>query len=58
MAQSKEQRLWQACTDGDLEVARKLADDPAVDVNWEIQIMEEPRFTVHVVMAGPVSWNI
>jgi len=26
--------LWQACTDGDFEVARKLADDPAVDVNW------------------------
>jgi len=26
--------LWQACTDGDFEVARRLADDPAVDVNW------------------------
>jgi len=34
MSKSKEEILWQACTDGDLEVARKLADDPAVDVNW------------------------
>ena len=34
MAQSKEQKLWQACTDVDLETVRELADDPAVDVNW------------------------
>jgi len=34
MAQSKEQRLWQACTDGDLEAVRELASDPAVDFNW------------------------
>jgi len=34
MTESKEEKLWQACTDGDLEVAMKLADDPAVDVNW------------------------
>jgi len=34
MAQSKERRLWQACTDGDLEAVRKLASDPAINVNW------------------------
>jgi len=34
MAELKEQGLWQACTDGDLEAARKMADDPAIDVNW------------------------
>ena len=34
MSKSKEKILWQACTDGDFEVARKLGDDPAVDVNW------------------------
>jgi len=34
MSKSKEEILWQACTAGDLEIARKLADDPAVDVNW------------------------
>jgi len=34
MAQSKEQKLWQACTDGDLEAARELASDSEVDVNW------------------------
>ena len=34
MAQSKEQKLWQACTDGDLETVRELADDPAIDINW------------------------
>ena len=33
MFKSKEKKLWQACTDGDFEVARKLADDPSVDVN-------------------------
>ena len=26
--------MWQACTNGDFEVARRLADDLAVDVNW------------------------
>jgi len=34
MAESKEQRLWRGCTDGDLEAVRELANDPAVDVNW------------------------
>ena len=34
MAESEEQRLWQACTDGDLKIVKELADDPAVDVNW------------------------
>jgi len=34
MSKSKEEMLWQACTDGDLEVVKKLVDDPAVDVNW------------------------
>jgi len=34
MAQSKEQKLWQACADGDLEAVRELANDPAVDFNW------------------------
>ena len=34
MAASKEQKLWQACTDGDLKTVEELADDPAVDLNW------------------------
>jgi len=34
MAQSKEQKLWQACTDGDLEIVNEFANDEAVDVNW------------------------
>jgi len=34
MSKSKEESLWRACTHGDLEIVRKLADDPAVDVNW------------------------
>jgi len=34
MVESKEQKLWQACTDGDLETVKELASDPAVDVNW------------------------
>ena len=34
MSQSKEQRLWQACTFSDLEIAKELANDPAVDLNW------------------------
>jgi len=34
MSKSKEEILWQACTDGDLEVAKELADNPAVNVNW------------------------
>ena len=34
MAESKEQKLWQACTDGDLKTVEELADDPAVDLNW------------------------
>ena len=29
-----EKILWQACIDGDLEAVKKLADDPAVDLNW------------------------
>ena len=34
MNESREQRLWQACTEGDFEVAKELADDPAVEVSW------------------------
>jgi len=34
MAESKEQGLWLACTEGDLETARALANDPTIDVNW------------------------
>ena len=34
MAQSTEQILWQACTDGDLELVKELAKDDSVDVNW------------------------
>jgi len=34
MSESKEQRLWQACTEGDLEVVKELGNDPSVDVNW------------------------
>ena len=33
MAESKEQKLWQACTDGDLETVKELVEDPAVEVN-------------------------
>ena len=58
MSKSKEEILWQACTDGNFEVARKLVDDPDVDVNWEIRKLEEPRFTVPASLVGPMSWNI
>lgn len=34
MSDSKEQQLWQAAADGDLEIVKTLAEDPAVDVNW------------------------
>ena len=34
MAQSKEQQLWQGCTDGNLGTVKELASDPAVDINW------------------------
>jgi len=29
MSKSKEEELWQACTIGDLETVKKMADDPA-----------------------------
>ena len=32
--ESKEQRLWLACSAGDLEIVKELAGDMAVDVNW------------------------
>jgi len=31
---TKEQQLWLACTEGNLELVRSLCEDPAVDVNW------------------------
>jgi len=31
---TKEEQLWQAATDGDLELVRKLSEDPAVNVEW------------------------
>jgi len=34
MSKSKEEILWQACTDGDFETVKELADDPIVEVNW------------------------
>ena len=34
MFKSKEEILWRACTDGDLETVKELADDPGVDFNW------------------------
>ena len=34
MGESKEQGLWLACTRGDLDTVRALANDPAVSVNW------------------------
>ena len=34
MSISKERQLWQAATDGNLELVKKLAEDPSVDVNW------------------------
>jgi len=33
-ALSKEQQLWKAATDGDLEKVSLLASDKTVDVNW------------------------
>jgi len=58
MSKSKEEILWQACTDGDLEIVKELADDPAVDVNWGDQGGGRTPFIVRVVMVGPVSWSI
>ena len=34
MAQSKEEQLWQASTDGNLALVQELASDQSVDVNW------------------------
>jgi len=34
LAVSKEQLLWKACTEGDLERVNLLAGDETVDVNW------------------------
>jgi len=44
MFKSKEERLWQACTDGDLEIVKELADDPGVDVNWTDADVGRPPF--------------
>lgn len=32
---TKEQRLWQAATEGDLDQVAQLCADPAIDVNWK-----------------------
>jgi len=32
--QTKEERLWQAATIGDLETVKVMAEDPAIDINW------------------------
>lgn len=32
--ETKEEKLWRAATDGDLETIKRLCADPAVDVNW------------------------
>jgi len=57
MSKSKEEILWQACTDGDFEVARKLADDPSVDVNGgDPEHGRTPFYRASLV--GPVSWRI
>ena len=34
MSVSKEQQLWDACTSGDLDLVKHLANDPAVNINW------------------------
>ena len=34
MSKSKEQELWEACTSGNLDLVKHLANDPAVNVNW------------------------
>ena len=34
MSKSKEQELWEACTNGELETVIALTADPSVDVNW------------------------
>jgi len=34
MSDTKDMRLWQAATDGDLDTVVTLTMDPAVDVNW------------------------
>ena len=35
MSESKEEILWLACLDGDLEEVTLLCSDPAVNINWE-----------------------
>ena len=34
MSESEEQQLWDACTEGNLELVNLLANDLAVNVNW------------------------
>jgi len=59
MAESlKEQRLWQACTDGDLETVMELANDDGVDVNWVDSEYGRTRFTAPASLAGPMSSSI
>ena len=35
MSKSKEEQLWEACTSGDLDLVKGLANDAAVNLNWE-----------------------
>ena len=37
MSSSKEKTFWNAADQGDLDVVKKLAADPTLDVNWEGQ---------------------
>ena len=34
MSRSKVQQLWDACTNGDLDLVKSLASDPDLNVNW------------------------
>ena len=55
MTESRELRLWQACTDGDLEIVKELADDSAVDINW---VGEDRLDTPSIVPAGLDIWEL
>jgi len=44
MSGSKEEQLWEASTEGNLELVTLLANDPAVDVNWGDPVYNRTAF--------------